>query len=68
MNFKDARKQNLFARINEVRLEHEPLEVIVEVDERQKHRVAREMDKMGEVIHVFKHIPYIASVFDPADA
>src|SRR3989338_5803360 len=63
-----VRQQTILSRIEKSVKSSKPLEVIVEVDERRKHKVARELDRVGKVEHVFYYIPYVVAMMEPKDA
>ena len=62
-----VRRQTILSRIEKSVKSSKPLEVIVEVDERRKDKVARELDRVGKVEHVFYYIPYVAAMMEPKD-
>ena len=51
--------------LDKIKKSNIPLEVILEIDRPNNFKVADEIDKVGNVIHVFKHIPYIAAEMEP---
>ncbi|MEK6967771.1 MAG: S8 family peptidase [Nanoarchaeota archaeon] len=63
-----VRQRTVFSRIEENLKSSEPLEVIIEVDERRKDKVARELDRVGKTLNVFDYVPYVAALMEPKDA